>query len=621
MQKNQVFLLNLLFFTNHELFNKIRNQKGDIIMKRSILFILILILINSTIFSRIINHNEAERVAFIWLQNENSSKEFRIIKENLSFINLIDLKYRGEKIGYIVNLDPKGFMIMSTISELSPVKFVSYSSEYEKVGDHPFIEAIKYDIYHFMHKLGYGTEKPLGKPDLFLIDKNKLDKVQIKKNELVWKKLLSGNIIQIKDLIFPKTGVTPLLHSKWGQNFPYNMYTPYINGSQPPAGCVATAMAQVMYYWKYPEKGQGSNTYKWNGQTLEADFNHKYYWSKMRDLYTGSEKEEENDAVARLLSDVGISVNMDYSMDGSSAMINGNNSFIYFFKYSSDIHSVEKSEHSIDEWYDLIKSQIDEGWPTISCIWKKEEGETVGHAVVFDGYRKHIEVNQVHVNMGWEGSYDNYYSLDDIANGWALSRVFIDIHPPLKLEIKITNPRTGSIVSGTIDVEASVNYAGNIDNVVFYIDEVLEYTDTTPPYIFSWDTSNHTDDSHKIKAVVSNKSGNKAEDEINIFVYNLNVRLEAERKEERAWIIKRQYGEVGLLVNNPGSTPVSKYILYKKESNSGYEIVKEIPFSEFEKGKYIYYDKYLDKDKTYTYKVEVINPDGIIIVTPEPVTI
>ncbi len=60
MQKNQVFLLILLFFTNHELFNKIKNQTGDIIMKRSILFILILILINSTVFSRIINHNESD---------------------------------------------------------------------------------------------------------------------------------------------------------------------------------------------------------------------------------------------------------------------------------------------------------------------------------------------------------------------------------------------------------------------------------------------------------------------------------------------------------------------------------------------------------------------------------
>ncbi len=194
----------------------------------------------------------------------------------------------------------------------------------------------------------------------------------------------------------------------------------------------------------------------------------------MRDMYTGSEKEEENDAVARLLSDVGISVNMDYSMDGSSALINGNGSFVYFFKYSSDIHSVEKSEHTIDEWYDLIKSQIDEGWPVIPCIWKKDEGETKAHAVVFDGYRKHIEVNQVHVNMGWEGSYDNYYSLDDIAD-----------------------------------------------------------------------------------------------DEINILVYNLNVRLEAEKKEERAWIIKRQYGELGLLVNNLGSTPISKYLLYKSFRNGG----------------------------------------------------
>ena len=406
-------------------------------MKRIILSILILVLINSTIFSRIINHNEVERVAFVWLQNENCSKEFRIIKKNLLFINSIDLKYRGEKIGYIINLHPKGFMIMSYVSELSPVKFISYSSDYERIKDHPFIEAIKHDIYFFMRKIGYKRVKVFGKSDLFVIDKSKIDIEQIKRNEMIWKKLLSGNITQIEAFIFSNHGVTPLLLSRWGQNFPYNMNTPYIDGKQPPTGCVATAMAQVMYYWKYPEKGHGSNSYIWNGKTLEADFNHKYYWSKMRDSYNGSEKEEENEAVARLLSDVGISVNMDYSMDGSSALINGNNSFVYFFKYSSDIHSVEKSKHSIDEWYDLIKNQIDKGWPLISCIWEKEGGETVAHAVVFDGYRRQVGVKQVHVNMGWEGSYDNYYSLDDIANGWALSEVFMDLHPPLKLEIKI----------------------------------------------------------------------------------------------------------------------------------------------------------------------------------------
>src|SRR6185312_9539294 len=115
------------------------------------------------------------------------------------------------------------------------------------------------------------------------------------------------------------TSVTPLCQSTWDQPSPYNMYCP--GGSV--TGCVATAMAQIMRYWSYPAMGKGASSYcdctaggfTQNYGTLSANYAHPYKWVNMP--LNGPTTADTD--IGRLMSDCGISVNMDYSPSGSGA--------------------------------------------------------------------------------------------------------------------------------------------------------------------------------------------------------------------------------------------------------------------------------------------------------------
>ena len=80
------------------------------------------------------------------------------------------------------------------------------------------------------------------------------------------------------------TEVAPMITTQWDQDAPYNDQCPVLNGKRTYTGCVATAMAQLMNYHEWPKQGTGSHSYKWNSQTLSADFGSTTYdWDKMAD--------------------------------------------------------------------------------------------------------------------------------------------------------------------------------------------------------------------------------------------------------------------------------------------------------------------------------------------------
>ncbi|MBS5614717.1 MAG: C10 family peptidase, partial [Prevotella buccalis] len=117
----------------------------------------------------------------------------------------------------------------------------------------------------------------------------------------------------MKDKIKPS--VTPMLKTTWGQNAPYNLQCPLAPGKNVhcKTGCVATAMAQVMKYYGYPARGQGSVSYTYVGDDgltyfVETDFSKSTYdWEKMKDAYTygDNSSDEEKQAVAKIMADCG----------------------------------------------------------------------------------------------------------------------------------------------------------------------------------------------------------------------------------------------------------------------------------------------------------------------------
>ncbi len=176
--------------------------------------------------------------------------------------------------------------------------------------------------------------------------------------------------------------------------------------------------------------------------------------------------------------------------------------------------------------------------------------------------------------------------------------------------VTITTPQNGATVFGTVNVQAEASDDSGIQKVEFYIDGSLKATGTTMPYAFTWSTLTYSNGPHKIKATAYDTGGGQVSTEIDVTVQNVVLGVQAERLEERAWMIKKDFGQINLSVENTGNVPVQRYVLYRREAGNTYRAIKEIAPSELQSGSYTYVDKYLDRNISYTYKLAAYIPGG-----------
>ena len=200
--------------------------------------------------------------------------------------------------------------------------------------------------------------------------------------------------------------IAPLLSSRWGQDKPYNGLCP----TGCPAGCLATATAQVMYYYKWPEQTletiPGYTTYT-TGKHLNSLPVTTFDWSQMKDSYSGG----TSNAVAKLMQYVGYSVQMDYTTQGSGATERLlPDALKKYFNYSQTVNLAYREGYSIEAWDALIYNEIAEGRPVVYCGYSMGGG----HAFVCDGYNGN---GLYHINWGWDGYYDNYFRLSVLNPG------------------------------------------------------------------------------------------------------------------------------------------------------------------------------------------------------------
>lgn len=186
-----------------------------------------------------------------------------------------------------------------------------------------------------------------------------------------------------------KPSVQPLLTDRWHQYYePYDLCTPLIDDKPCVAGCVATAMAQVMHYWRYPEHGYGTHTYfdeKGCGQELTCDFSqHVYDWDNMLDDYEGvNYTPAQGYAVAQLMSDCGIAVNMRYGVDASGAnSVNQPKAMYEHFGYDKSAQMHYRDFYTLDEFTLMMKRELSAGRPILISA----HSSRIGHAFVCDGY-------------------------------------------------------------------------------------------------------------------------------------------------------------------------------------------------------------------------------------------
>lgn len=200
--------------------------------------------------------------------------------------------------------------------------------------------------------------------------------------------------------------VAPLLTTAWNQDDPYSRRTGYNY-----TGCVATAVAQIMYYHRWPERGKGSYSYvvRSDNRTMSVDFSQSVYpWDKMLPRYntrTALDNAEACDAVALLMRDVGVSVNMQYSPTSSGAQtFMAAKALKTYFNYSTSM--LNKSDEGAAAFTQILRKEIENGFPVYISGSVKSGGS--GHAWVVDGVDKD---NLFHMNFGWGGGGDGYFSV------------------------------------------------------------------------------------------------------------------------------------------------------------------------------------------------------------------
>ena len=188
------------------------------------------------------------------------------------------------------------------------------------------------------------------------------------------------------------------------------------NGEYCVVGCVATAMAQVMYYWKFPTSSAAISGYGggwWGGMTVPAlpatTFDYSLmlpsycHWDYdlgelIQDTYTDEQAQE----VAKLGRYCGQAVEMDYSPEGSGAYTSDQLAAMKSFGYSSSAQLKSKYGNTT-QWETMIRTELDAGRP---ILYSASDPSAGGHAFICDGYNSS---NYYHFNYGWYGTCDGWY--------------------------------------------------------------------------------------------------------------------------------------------------------------------------------------------------------------------
>lgn len=215
--------------------------------------------------------------------------------------------------------------------------------------------------------------------------------------------------------------IEPIMTTLWNQGNPYNLLCPrYFNpdGSQGDlcaTGCVATAIAQVMAFYKYPNATV--RTIPGYVQHFDTDKGDKSVqlrnvpsqsvidWDNMLDVYDGSETDVQQQAVAQLMYWVGLGCKMGYGPSSAAGFPSAVDALVRYFGYDDGTHIESRYRHSLQSWIDLLYNELASGHPIAFA------GTNTGgaHAFVIDGY----DVDGLfHVNWGWGGMDNGYFRID-----------------------------------------------------------------------------------------------------------------------------------------------------------------------------------------------------------------
>ena len=337
-------------------------------MKKIALFILGALL-SATGFAKEVSQDEASQVALRLMAQKGVSVE--------SVKSVTPVYSGGVKSYYAVNFEPQGWTLVSADDVVSPL-------------------------------IGYSAK------GAFAVD-------QMPSNMSGWLDLRAEEIAECKTLTTARSKdwdkvpvmtmatskIDPIITVTWNQGSPYNAYCPKNSSGTAYVGCVAVAMAQAMSVAQYPPRPQGAKTNKtavFGELYCNYDNEPDYNWSN---IMSGA---NSYDDVARLLWHCGMSIDMNYTLSGSGAYTSKvPEALKTYFSYPDAVTYYSRENYSDSDWKAMLLAELEAGRAVIYCGYPASGGS--GHCFNLDGYDGS---GAYHVNWGWGGAGDSYYTLDQL---------------------------------------------------------------------------------------------------------------------------------------------------------------------------------------------------------------
>ena len=385
---------------------------------KKLTFYICCLLLNVTLYSQInqapgevtmlngniVDKEQARIVAKHFLTERIVNQQLEKSADVLSLTDVTTLDMNGLPALYVFSTQGKGFVIVSADKALTPI--IGYSSEgvFPEKG-----VSTNFDNYMetYLGQVEWVRSQPFSAtPEI----------------QAQWKNYLAGEVNFSPDTTNDDVG--PLLTCIWDYNYPYNALCPKdVSGVNATAGCVATSMSMIMYYYRYPLQGTGVHSYyatRYGIQNVNFGVT-SYNWDGMLDQITDGSGQSIL-AVALLQYHAGVSINMMYGSDFSRAW--GEDmplALKQHFGYSPLTEYIKGKNYSNTDWENIVVGQLDSLYPVYFDGYPPNSG---GHAFVCDGYQVTGTTKMFHFNFDTGGLGNGYYTLSN-PNGFTTDQGLI----------------------------------------------------------------------------------------------------------------------------------------------------------------------------------------------------
>jgi len=260
-----------------------------------------------------------------------------------------------------------------------------------------------------------------------------------------------------------QAAIGPLVPSRWNQGAPYNILLPYVSGKHASTGCVATAMAQIMYTHRHPARPTQtipSYTTSTNSIFMPSLAPVDFDWSAMKDIYyTNDTTSASATAVATLMKYCAQSVKMNFLASSSGSLTSRiPGALATYFGYKPSARYLGREGYSTEEWEQMLYAELSAGRPVVYGGNKKSGG----HAFVCDGYDGN---GMFHINWGWGSQSDGYFLLN--------------VLNPSSQGIGSVAGAYGYIMGQGMGIGLEPGSDGDVEQVLTYRDMTLEGSQTS----------------------------------------------------------------------------------------------------------------------------------------------